>query len=56
MRHDLAVLQASAKELNYDVDIDAVGKMIDKLCGMSKVVNAPSETDTAKADAAKIFA
>ena len=52
----LAMVQASAKELNYDVDIDAVGKMIDKLCGMSKVVNAPSETDTAKADAAKIFA
>lgn len=52
----LAMVQASAKELNYDVDIDAVGRMIDKLCDMSKVVNAPDEEAKAKADAAKLFA
>lgn len=39
----MAMLQASAKELNYDMDTDAVGRMIDKLCGMSKAVNAPAE-------------
>lgn len=37
----LAMVQASAKELNYDVDLEVVGRMIDKLCDMSKTVNAP---------------
>lgn len=36
----LAMVKASADTINYDVDIDAVGAMIDSLCDMSKVVNA----------------
>lgn len=36
----LAMVKASADSINYDVDIEAVGAMIDSLCDMSKVVNA----------------
>ena len=36
----LAMVQASAKELNYELDINAVGSMIDSLCGLTKAVNA----------------
>ena len=36
----LAMVKASADTINYDVDIEAVGAMIDSLCDMSKVVNA----------------
>lgn len=38
----LAMVKASAETINYDVDIDEVGALIDSLCDMSKVVNAPS--------------
>ena len=41
----LAMVQASANSINYDVDLVAVGNMIDELCDMTKVVNAP-ETNT----------
>lgn len=37
----LAMVTASANEINYDVDISAVSNMIDSLCDMSKQVNAP---------------
>ena len=36
----MAMLQASAKALNYELDADTVSRMIDRLCGMSKTVNA----------------
>lgn len=36
----LAMIHSSASSINYDVDIDAVGALIDSLCDMSKVVNA----------------
>lgn len=35
----IAMVQASADVINYDVDTDAIGAMIDSLCDMSKVVN-----------------
>ena len=35
----LAMLRASADGINYDIDYDAIGEMIDSLCAMSKVVN-----------------
>lgn len=38
----LAMVTASAKEINYDVDMSAVSSMIDSLCAMSKQVNAPA--------------
>lgn len=40
----LAMLKASADGINYDIDYDAIAEMIDRLCNMSKVVNAPAET------------
>lgn len=40
----LAMVKASADTLNYDVDVSAVGDMIDSLCAMSKVVNAGTAT------------
>lgn len=42
----LAMVKSSADSINYDVDIEAVGELIDNLCDMSKVVN--TETDTKK--------
>ena len=39
----LAMVKASADSINYDIDIEEVGKMIDNLCAMSKVVNPPVE-------------
>ncbi len=41
----LAMVKASADTINYDVDMDAIGNLIDSLCDMSKVVNAPTETE-----------
>lgn len=40
----LAMVKASADSINYDIDIEAIGKLIDELCNMSKVVNAASES------------
>lgn len=37
----LAMIKASANEINYDIDMEAVSKLIDDLCSMSKKVNAP---------------
>lgn len=39
----LALVKASADSINYDIDTNAIGELIDSLCDMSKVVNAPSE-------------
>lgn len=36
----LAMIKSSADSINYNIDIDAVGELIDSLCDMSKVVNA----------------
>lgn len=42
----LAMVKASADSINYDIDIEEVGKMIDSLCAMTKVVNPPIEQNT----------
>ena len=39
----LAMIKASADTVNYDIDMDVIGKLIDDLCEMSKAVNAPVE-------------
>lgn len=36
----LAMVKASADNINYDIDITAIGSLIDSLCDMSKVINA----------------
>lgn len=46
----LAMVKASADSINYDIDIEEVGKMIDSLCEMSKAVNAPIQDTTQNQD------
>ena len=41
----LAMVKASADAINYDIDTNAVSELIDSLCDMTKVVNAPSNTE-----------
>lgn len=38
----------SADKVNYDIDLAVVGKMIDDLCSMTKVVNPPTQTNEAE--------
>lgn len=37
----IAMVMASANTINYPIDEKVVGKLIDDLCAMSKLVNAP---------------
>lgn len=37
----LMMVKASADTINYDIDLNQVAGMIDSLCAMTKVVNAP---------------
>lgn len=39
----LVMVKASADTINYEVDLEEVGKLIDSLVEMSKVVNFPKE-------------
>lgn len=39
----MLAIKASADTINYKIDMDIVSKLIDDLCAMSKVVNAPNE-------------
>ena len=41
----LMMVKASADTINYDIDIEAVAQMIDSLCAMTKVVNAPKKVE-----------
>ena len=36
----LSMVKTSADTINYDIDINTVGDLIDKLCKMAKVVNS----------------
>ena len=44
-RKDYVILaiKASANTINYEIDMDVVSQLIDDLCAMSKIVNAPKE-------------
>ena len=39
----LGMIAASADAINYEINIEQVGELIDSLCAMSKQVNAPKE-------------
>lgn len=43
----LSMIKASADTINYDIDMDAISDLIDSLCNMSKVVNAPTQSKSA---------
>lgn len=36
----IAMVKASAESINFDIDVDIVGQLIDSMCDMSKVVNS----------------
>lgn len=37
----MAMVQASAESINYDIDMAAISELIDSLCDLTKKVNAP---------------
>ena len=37
----MAMVQASAESINYDIDLAAISELIDSLCDLTKKVNAP---------------
>ena len=39
----LMASKASADVINYSVDMEQIGELIDQLCAMSKFVNAPKD-------------
>lgn len=43
----MSMIKASADTINYDIDMDAISDLIDSLCSMSKVVNAPTQSKPA---------
>ena len=38
----LMMVRATSSSINYDIDINAVSELVDSLCAMTKIVNAPS--------------
>lgn len=44
----LTCVKATADTINYDINMEQVGALIDSLTEMSKVVNAPKETEEVK--------
>lgn len=39
----IGMVSASAEIIDYNIDLEQLGKLIDSLCDMSKKVNAPKE-------------
>lgn len=39
----LVMVKASADTINFNIDMEQVGQLVDSLCAMSKVVNAPAD-------------
>ena len=39
----ISMIEASAESINYPVNIEQVGELVDSLCAMSKKVNPPKE-------------
>jgi len=44
----IGMVKASSDMLDFDINYDVVGSMIDALCGMSKVVNCVNEQEAAE--------
>ena len=38
----IMMVKASADTINYDIDLEVVANMVDSLCSLTKVVNAPT--------------
>ena len=46
----MAMVQASAESINYNVDMEAISELIDSLCDLTKAVNAPEDEVPPKAE------
>ena len=46
----MAMVQASAESINYDIDMSAISALIDSLCDLTKAVNASEDEVPAKAE------
>ena len=46
----MAMVQASAESINYNVDMEAISGLIDSLCDLTKAVNAPEDEVPPKAE------
>lgn len=42
----MVMVKASADTINYEVDIEQVGALVDSLCAMAKIVNAPKTEES----------
>lgn len=40
----LAMVKASADSINFNIDYEVVGEMINSLCAMSRIINPPATT------------
>lgn len=45
----MGMIQESAEQINYPIDMDAVSVLIEQLCDMSKKVNPPTMIESAGA-------
>ena len=45
----MAMVQASAESINYDIDLAAISELIDSLCDLTNKVNPPAD-EPAKAE------
>ena len=41
----LSAVEASAKTINYEIDLEQISQLIDSLCDMTKLVNPPVEAE-----------
>lgn len=39
----LSMIESMSDSINYNIDMNQISNMIDALCSMSKIVNAPTE-------------
>ena len=47
----MIAIKASADTINYQIDMDVVSELIDNLCAMSKIVNAPNKDEPTETEA-----
>ena len=47
----MTCVKATADTINYDINMDVVGELIDSLTEMSKIVNPPMKAEEVEADA-----
>lgn len=41
----ICMVKASADTINYPIDVEVIGQLIDDLCAMTKIVNPPANKD-----------